>query len=62
MRVIVDIEEPLYGTMEYFKKHVVPALNIRRELKGESKMTEQEEIDYYLDRYNECTRTNSRNR
>lgn len=52
MRIVADIEEPLYGTMEYFKKHVVPALNINRELKGQAPMTEQEEIDYYLDKYN----------
>lgn len=52
MKVIVDIEEPLYETMEYFRKHVVPAINIHKEMKGEAPMTEQEITDYYLDKYN----------
>ena len=50
--MIVDIEEPLYETMEYFRNHVVPAINIDREMKGEAPMTEQEIKDYYLDKYN----------
>lgn len=52
MRVILDIEEPLYGTMVYFKRHVVPAINFYRAMQGKTPMTEQEETDYYLDKYN----------